>query len=269
VAPPGALSLRVNAERLVLLGWSRAILLQLAHPLVAAGVSDHSGFRASPLAAVTRLHHTVRSMLALTFGNDESRHDAIAAILKIHQRVNGSIPEAVGPFPAGTRYSAEDPALVLWVHATLLDSVPLVFDLLVHPMTEAQRDTYCDEAAPVAVALGARHDEVPRRWGDVQRYLSRMYASGAITVGPTARTLARAVMSPPVARAIAPVAWVNDLVTIGLLPEGIRRQYGFTWSPGRERALRAVLRGVRTARRLTPDQLALWRDARMRANRPA
>ena len=60
---------RVNAERIVLLGWARAILLQLAHPLVAAGVFDHSGFRGTPYAAASRLYHTVHAMLSLTFGD--------------------------------------------------------------------------------------------------------------------------------------------------------------------------------------------------------
>ena len=252
----------MNAERLVLLGWSRAILLQLAHPLVAAGVAEHSGFRASPLAAVSRLHHTVRSMLALTFGDADSRERALSAIRSIHQRVNGQLPDTVGPFPAGTRYSAEDPALVLWVHATLLDSVPLLFGLLVRPLTEAERDAYCDEAAPVAIALGAREREVPRRWSELTQYLDGMYRSGAIVVSPTARALARAVMTPPGATLVAPAAWINDLLTTGLLPEPIRAQYGFAWTQRRERALSTLVRIVRGGRAVAPSRVALWRDAR-------
>ena len=252
----------MNAERLVLLGWSRAILLQLAHPLVAAGVSEHSGFRASPFAAVSRLHHTIRSMLALTFGDTASRERALAGIRSIHQRVNGHLTDAIGPYPAGTYYSAEDPALVLWVHATLLDSVPLLFGLLVTPLTEAERNAYCEEAAPVAIALGARERDVPRNWSDLTEYLDRMYRSGAIVVSPTARALARAVMTPPGATLVAPAAWINDLLTTGLLPESIREQYGFRWSPGRARALSALLRVVRGGRAVVPSRVALWRDAR-------
>ena len=115
---------RVNAERVVLLGWGRAILLQLAHPLVAAGVHDHSSVRATPWAAATRLHTTVRAMLALTFGTDAERQHALYGIQQIHRRVRGHLPTAVGAWAAGTAYSAEDPALVLWVHLTLLESVP-------------------------------------------------------------------------------------------------------------------------------------------------
>src|SRR5689334_8440880 len=103
---------RVNAERLVVLGWSRAILLQLAHPLIAAGVYEHSTFRASPVAALSRLHHTVGAMLALTFRDEAERARALDGVRAIHARVNGTLKEPVGRFPAGTRYSAEDPELV-------------------------------------------------------------------------------------------------------------------------------------------------------------
>src|SRR5687768_9666876 len=105
------ISRRVNAERLVLLGWSRAILLQLAHPLVAAGVAEHSSFRAGSVAAAKRLHMTVRAMLALTFGTGRGRAAARDGILAIHRRVHGVLPAATGRFPAGTPYSAEDPDL--------------------------------------------------------------------------------------------------------------------------------------------------------------
>src|SRR5688572_32830582 len=111
------ISRQINAERLMLLGWSRAILLQLAHPLVAAGVADHSSFRDGGLAAAKRLHLTVKAMLALSFGDEHSRAAALDGIRTIHRRVHGHIAAQAGRFPAGTPYSAEDPDLVLWVHA--------------------------------------------------------------------------------------------------------------------------------------------------------
>ena len=131
---------RVNAERVLLLAWARAILLQLAHPLVAAGVDDHSTFREGRLTAVSRLHHTVRAMLSLTYGSAAERDATLATINGIHRRVNGTLRGPVGPFAAGTRYSAEDPALLLWVHATLLESVPLVYNRVVRPLSDTELD---------------------------------------------------------------------------------------------------------------------------------
>ena len=216
---------RINAERLVLLGWSRAILLQLAHPLIAAGVYEHSSFRASPVAALSRLHHTVEAMLALTFRDGADRQRAIDGILAIHARVHGTLPQAVGPFPAGTPYSAEDPDLVLWVHLTLLDSVVLVYERLIAPLSATERDAYCREAAAVALDLGARRAQVPMTWADVLAQMERMYASGALVVSPQAKELARALIEPSFAPMIRPLARLNRLVTFGLHPPAIREQY--------------------------------------------
>ena len=127
------------------------MLLQFAHPLIAAGVHEHSSFRAGPGAAARRLQGTVRAMLALTFGDDPTREDALNSIRSIHTRVHGKLAIDVGKYRAGTPYSAEDPDLVLWVHATLLESVLLFYELLVEPLTETERDSYCAEAALIAV----------------------------------------------------------------------------------------------------------------------
>jgi uncharacterized protein (DUF2236 family) len=253
----------VNAERVSLLAWSRAILLQLAHPLVAAGVDEHSTFRSGRLTAALRLHHTVRAMLSLTFGTDAARDATIATINGIHRRVNGALRETVGPFPAGTRYSAEDPALLLWVHATLLESIPLVYERVVAPLSPRERDEYCDEARWVPRALGAP-DGAPRSWGELQEYFARVHASGVIVVGAQARQLARDVLAPPLATLAWPATYLNRLVTVGLLPPAIRQQYGFRWSERDERRLESAFRLLRAARRLTPNALAIWPEARAR-----
>jgi uncharacterized protein (DUF2236 family) len=246
----------------VLLGWSRAILLQLAHPLVAAGVADHSSFRDGGFATARRLHLTVRAMLALTFGDARGRAAAMEGILSIHRRVHGRLGAAAGRFDAGTPYSAEDPELVLWVHATLLDSIPLIYERLVEPLTMSDRDAYCEEAAAVATDLGARGDEVPRTWAALRAYLDRMYASGSIAVSAPARELASAVLAPPFAPFVAPAAWVNRVITIGLLPDHIRKEYGFVWTPGNDRTLSRLTALLRGLRRVTPASIALWPEAK-------
>ena len=256
------LTRRVNAERIVLLGWSRAILLQLAHPLVAAGVDDHSTFRAKPWSGVTRLHDTVRAMLALTFADDARRRDAVEGIRAIHRRVHGALRADAGRFRAGTPYSAEDPRLLLWVHATLVESIPLAYDLLVSPLTPAERDAYCAEAAPGAVALGAPDADVPRTWATLRAYLQHEYMSGTIAVGDRARDVARMVLSPPLARVVPPLAWMNRVLTLGLVPPHVRDQYGFAWRARDARAFDRLVRTLRAVRRVTPRRLALWADAR-------
>jgi uncharacterized protein (DUF2236 family) len=252
----------INAERIVLIGWSRAILLQMAHPLIAAGVADHSTFEGSPVATARRLRHTVRAMLGLTFGTAAEHAKTIAGILAIHRRVNGTLRQAVGTFPAGTRYSAEDPALVLWVHATLIESVVLAYEALVAPLSAAARDAYCREAAPVAVELGARAEDVPRDWNTLRRYLAGMLDSGAISVGPDGRNIARALLRGRYSRLTGPAAWANRLVTTGWLPARIRAEYGLEWNDGRARQFARTIAVLRRVRKLTPAFLAHWSEAR-------
>ena len=255
------ISARINAERIVLLGWSRAILLQLAHPLVAAGVADHSSFREGRLTAALRLHDTVRAMLSLTFGTDAEREATLARINGIHRRVNGTLRRETGPFASGTYYSAEDPALLLWVHGTLLESIPMVYERVVGPLSAGERDDYCRESAPVVRALGVQGD-VPESWEALRAYMSAMYAGGTVVVGDAARALAPAVLAPPFAWLVAPVARVNRLFAVGLLPPAIRAQYGFAWRARDEAALERWTRILRRVRAHAPKSLAFWADAR-------
>jgi uncharacterized protein (DUF2236 family) len=256
-------SQRVNAERVMLLAWPRAILLQVAHPLVAAGVAGHSSFADGGFAAVHRLWQTVQAMLALSFGDREEQADAIDGILAIHYRVRGTLRETVGRFPAGTRYSAEDPDLVLWVHVTLLDSMVLAHDALLEPLSAAERDAYCTESAWVAVALGARPDAVPTTWAAAQECLQRVYSSGTLAVGQDGRAVGGAVLSPPLGPLAVPLTAMVRFITRAWLPDEIRSLYGLSWSEADARRLPRVLKALRVARRLLPNRAARWPESRV------
>jgi uncharacterized protein (DUF2236 family) len=246
---------------MVVLGWTRAILMQIAHPLIAAGVHEHSRFRDSPWAAAERLHSTIRAMLALTFGAEDASSRALEGILAIHRRVHGQLRSAVGRFPAGTRYSAEDPALVLWVHLTLLESLPLAYETLVQPLASNDRDTYCAESAAVAVKLGARDDDVPRSWHGARTAIDEVYASGTLAIGPEADELAGVLMSPAPVRAIPPLGWMHRLLTAGLMPSSLRTSYRIEWSRARQQRFEQITALARGVRRATPDILARWPQA--------
>ncbi len=260
--PDAGIARRINAERLIVLGWGRAILLQLAHPLIAAAVADHSVVGACPHAAAGRLRQTVRAMLSLTFGDEKACAQGVEAIRAIHRRVNGRLRGSVGPYPAGTRYSAEDADLLLWVHATLIESTVLAYDDLVSPLNEAARDAYCAQARGVTLALGARDRDVPRTWAGLVNWLDCTRRSGAIVVGPDAKRVAGTVLGPPMALLVWPVVWINRTVTIGTLPEDIRAQYGLEWTPLQADRLDRTRRILRAARRRTPRAIAWWAAAR-------
>lgn len=252
----------VNAERLALAGWPRAILLQVAHPLVAAGVADHSAFRDSPLASVQRLRHTVGAMLDIVFGDPVQQESAIEGIRAIHRRVNGTLRQAVGIFPAGTPYSAEDPDLLLWVHVTLVASIVGAYEALVRPLGPDERDAYCRQTAAVAVALGARPAEVPQDWPALEAVIARAIESGIVQVGPDGQAIADAMLRGSVSMAAGPIGWGMRRLTIGWLPPALRQQYGYRWDARASRRLAWLERQIRRGRRALPDRLALWAVAR-------
>ena len=253
---------QVNREGVVLLGWGRAILLQLAHPLVAAAVSGHAGFHGGPLAYVRRMRGTVGAMLALTFGTDEEIRRSATRINAIHARVHGRLAEAAGPYPAGTAYSADDPELLTWVHATLIQSQLLTYGLFVGPLTADEKDRYCAEAAALGPLLSVPAGRLPSSAVAVDACLATMQASGRIVVTEPARRLANALLAPPGGGLAGPMLALGRLTTVGLLPDAVRRAYGFTWNARRARRLRTAATAVRTLRRLLPPLVREWPAAR-------
>jgi uncharacterized protein (DUF2236 family) len=264
---PGGITWTIAGERLAVLAWPRAILLQLAHPLVAAGVARHSGFRASTLAPFTRLHATIGAMRELVFGSDDAAAATVRRIMGVHDRVNGTLAQGAGPHAAGARYSAHDPALLLWVHATLLDSHVRLLEPILRPFTPEERDRYCLEAGPFAVMLGASAADVPRTWQQVQDYMAAEIASGRVTIGADARAVAPAILRPPLGRLIWPLRPAGELLTVGSLPPAIRESYGFAWNDARQRRYERAIATLRALRASAPDLLARWPEAR-RPHRP-
>jgi uncharacterized protein (DUF2236 family) len=259
---------KVNREIVVVLGWGRAILLQLAHPLVAAGVAEHSTFGRGPISYVVRARRTIGAMLALTFGPPASTATRAAGINAIHDRVCGTLKHDAGVFAAGTRYSAHDPELLRWVHATLLDSIPLAYECFVGPLTQDERDRYCLESTEMEVHLGMPRGLLPRNRKELDSYLASMVASGQIQVTSTARTLAENLLSPrlgPAAFLFAPAR----LIAIGLLPPAIREGYAFSWRERDEAALGRWVRAIRRVRAWLPRFLCEWPRARRPVTRTA
>jgi uncharacterized protein (DUF2236 family) len=264
-ARPGVASTgwKLQREIILLAAWAPAILLQLAHPLVARGIADHSTFRDG--RRLQRLYHTIQAMLALSFGTEEQARTAAARITAIHDRVNGTLPGPAGTFAPGTAYSAHDPALLAWVHATLLSMNMRVYELYVGPLSAEEKDRYCAEATSIESYLGIPSGRLPRSAGELERYMDTMFSTRLIAVTDTARSLAHSIVHPPAPRVARPMLAFIRLVTIGLLPPTIREDYGFAWSPRRQAILRASARLIRTILPLTPPILRYWPAARRAA----
>jgi uncharacterized protein (DUF2236 family) len=247
----------VDRETVLLLGAGRALLLQFAHPLVAAGVAEHSAFAQDRLG---RLRRTLDMSYALVFGDLGTAQAAVRRMDTVHARVRGVLREAVGRFPAGTPYDAMDPELRLWVHATLIDTSLVVYQRFVAPLTHAQEAEYWADSCAVAQLLGIPESMIPTTLDDFRAYVARTLTRD-VAVGPATRTLARRIFHPGAAMLVPAVAFLK-LVTVGLLPPEVRRQYGYRWSRGRARLLDAFAAAVRAALPAMPRVLRVAPAAR-------
>lgn len=272
-AGPGSITWTINREVLVVAGWGRAILLQLAHPPIGAGVHAHSSFRGSLRAGLRRLESTVGAMLSITFGDTERMVQAAAGINAIHDRVrgrvegpalraaNGQAADRTESAERSDTYSAHDPELQRWVHATLLESIPLTYERLVEPLSVRDRDQYCSEAAIMEPLLGMPAGWLPRDSAQLDAYMRDMLSGGRIVVTDTSRALARALLYPPRWHAAWPAFRAMQLLTIGTLPTSIRLAYGFDWQERDARALARWTSVLRASRRLLPPAAREWRIA--------
>lgn len=256
---------KINGEVVLLLGWSRAVLLQLAHPLVASGVAQHSSFNAAPGLRVRRLRETIEAMLALTFGTPREAEQAARAINAIHDRVHGELKEPTAATPAGTHYSAHDPKLLAWVHVTLLDSLLQTYELFVGPLSRAEKDRYCAEARLIEVLLKMPTGSLPGDLNALRHCLERQLESGEIEVTDTARLVAREVISPDTLLLVRPLVWLLGLPSIGLLPPEIREAYGYRWTRWHQALLkicaaisRSLLPWISSSFRHWPQASRFW-----------
>lgn len=255
---PRSITWAVSREAVLLAGGGCALLLQVAHPLIAAGVAAHSNFRERPL---DRLYRTLDLMLTITFG---SAREAIAAVREIerrHARVRGTLPAAAGSFPKDTPYDANDPHLMLWVHATLVDTAVRVFEMCVRPLSEDERDRYYEESKVVARILGVPDRVVPATRRQFERYCRDMLTSAELAVSEQSREIAEAVLAPSTPlwlRALMPPVRV---LTLGLLPEVVRQRYGFDWPAWQKHAFRTLVLSAQIALPWVPARLRYFPQA--------
>jgi uncharacterized protein (DUF2236 family) len=273
---PHSESWRLNREATLLLGAGpRAVLMQIAHPLVAEGVAQHSNFQGDPWH---RLRATLRSYLTIVYGTTAQARAEIGRLNRFHRNVTGPIrdPDAARSF--GGSYAARDPELSLWVHATLIDATLVAYERWIGPLAAGRRAAFYSESRPIGRAFGVPDELLPADVAAFDAYIERMIGpDGPIKVGATARELAGAILRPPLgplhpilARIPASLYAWTLWPAIDLLPVRIRTGYGLPWG-GRERAVAAWLSaGYRAWRPLLPASFrtmpwALSADARLAA----
>jgi uncharacterized protein (DUF2236 family) len=252
---PGSITWRVLCEPLLILAGARALLLQAAHPHVAQGAIDHSTFADDPFG---RLMRTFDWAGAVAFGTTAEAREASAHVNRLHRKVTGTLPRkhASARVKAGSLYSAMDEDLLLWVHATFVDTLLVAHDRLVGGLTPEERDGFVKEWEAVARLMG-----VPERllWPDhasMKAYVDYQVAKGFARPTAGSRLVAKTILHPPLpSPVIRPLMEMVTFTSVGFLPPKLRRGYGIFWTPAHEAAHRSIEVMLRTTRRRMPHRL--------------
>jgi uncharacterized protein (DUF2236 family) len=239
---PQGVAWRVGRESALLLGGGRALLLQVAHPLVAAGVAEHSDYRENPWR---RLEQTMSAVWSVIYGTRREADAAAARVRAVHRHVHGRISGSMGPFAAGTPYSALQPELLLWVHATLVDTALLVYRSWIGPLSGEEQRTYYEEMKTLALLFGTPAELIPSTLDEFHAYMRARLASDDITVTETAREIAETVLDPPLPLGLRPAMRALAAITVAMLPPRLRAGYGFRWDVARATVVGASRRWTR------------------------
>src|SRR6266403_6069963 len=237
---PASLTWRVDREAAVFLGAGRALLLQLAHPWVAAAIAEHSRTFADPIG---RFHQTFNTVFTMVFGTLDQ---ALAAARRLHRRhaaVTGILPCTAGRFAAGSVYRANEVSALRWVHATLVETALLTHDLVLPALTNGEREQYWGEARLFAALFGIRQADLPSNWTSFTAYTEAMWGADTLTVSPAARTIAEQILLGRATGLRVP-KWYLALTT-HLLPERLRGELGLSFGERDQRSMNLALARIR------------------------
>jgi uncharacterized protein (DUF2236 family) len=256
-APESVIRKVGNSPLTPFLGGGPAVLLQVAHPLVAAGVVLHSDYRND---LWRRLGRTLRALYLITYGTKAEAERAAEAVQTVHAHVRGKTDVQLGAFPPGTPYSASDPELMLWVHATLVEASLTVYQRFVRALSPDDQERYYREMALVARLFGTPAAVIPRSLAEFRDYFAAELADEKITVTSPAREVAAVILEARLPAPMRLLVPAHRLATAGLLPPRLRHEYGLRWSPLHQVALPIAAHSVRltttpaliAASRLTP-----------------
>ncbi|MEH2688765.1 DUF2236 domain-containing protein [Bradyrhizobium diazoefficiens] len=247
---PSSVTWRIDREAVIFLGAGRALLLQLAHPWVAAAIAEHSRTLTDPIG---RFHRTFDIVFAMVFGSLDRALLSSRQLYRRHSMIVGEMPETVGPFAAGSRYCANDIPSLRWVHATLVETGLMAHDLVLPQLSVEERERYWTEGRLFGALFGLTGDDLPADWSGFAAYTAAMVQSETLTVSPAAREIATQIFTG--ARPwLRPPRWYRAL-TASLLPERLRAGFGFELDERDIRSADNAVKWIRRAYPKLPDRL--------------
>ena len=248
---PQSVAWKLGGDLAIFLGGARATLLQLAHPMVAYAIDQHSTTRAD---VVGRFQRTFRNVFAMVFGELDEALTAARRVHTVHTRVRGVIPDAIGGWRAGTPYHANDADALRWVHATLVDTTIAVRECLDGALPTALKDTYIVEMNRFAALFGIPEDLLADSWSAHEVYMRDMLASDALAVAPCAREMAMFLVGRGGANQ-PPLGRVAEAMTVSLMPPRLAHAFGLRQSRLSRASTRVALAAIAPAYRRLPRVL--------------
>jgi uncharacterized protein (DUF2236 family) len=242
-----------DARMFVAAGY--ALLLQVAHPTVGAGVSEHSQFRHDPWG---RLLRTLDYTYTMVYGGPRAAGEMGRRIRAFHKQITGVTAE-------GRRYSALEPGAYAWVHATLAQAIVAAHERFGRAFTAPQREELWMQWRALGRLLGIRDGDLPERWEEFEAYFRHTVAGTLAHTAAVDEVLAAlASPSPPDVLLAVPALWlpaqlslghVIRLTSIGLLGEELRARFNLCWSARQARQLSALAALLRAGTPLMPPWL--------------
>ncbi len=255
VPKPGSAAWRYSGDVRLIGTGAYAILLQVGHPTVGAGVSEHSDFRADPWG---RLLRTLDYSYVMTYGGPALAGEMGKRIREMHKHIKGVRPD-------GERYHALEPEAYAWVHATLAHSIVRGSELLGSPIPDSEIEEFYADWRRGGRLIGVRERDLPESWAEFGDYFERMVSERLERTAAVDEVLEslESPARPPIpflpdgAWRIAriPAMHQTSLITGGLLSPLLRDRFGIHWTRAKEAQLRALAAASRAATPLLPRSL--------------
>lgn len=216
------------SKNLMPAAWTsgRTLLLQTAHPWITAGIDEHSIVREDPMQ---RFRRTFGNIAVMMYGSMPQVMASANLVHKTHNQITGKIPYQAGAFKKGSDYGANEVNAMIWVHATLWESLVKGYEQFERPLTHEEKDRFYEETKLFAMLFGIPKDALPANWDEFMAYNEAMWNSPQLTVTDNARKLADDLFKARSVLLIVPL-WAQRTITTAELPPRVREQYGLEYS---------------------------------------
>jgi uncharacterized protein (DUF2236 family) len=258
--PPGeSLARRVHGERAVgLLYGQRALLIGALEPLTYTGtmLQTRSGDR-----PFERLARTAKVQETVFLGTRAEADQVLARVHRLHQTIEGELPDAAGPHPAGTPYSAFDPELMLWTLAVIADSGREMYETLVRPLDPEEREALWRDYVRFGELFGLPPSEVPSSYAEFRAWFDGKLAAPDLTATEHGLEMAPLVaFRQPVPLPARGNLAVQNHIVKGTLPPRVRRIFGIRWTRAHEASFRAMAAASRRTHDVFPYRMRRGRN---------